>query len=156
MLTPLYHRLVCPLMLVLASLGSAPLWLHHAVCHHAECCSTQAAEAEKCPRTECSQKSQSQCSRICDADEARDADTLAVYSRPSPDAAQPASPGSQIHADSHDCLVCFQLSQPQTVALQGVHCSAEWLRMACPSSPEQAVLAFCAGSPPARGPPTVL
>lgn len=141
MLTVFYQRLVCPLMLVLASLGSAPLWLHDAFCHHSECCDTPRAggfDSTQCPKGESNSKGDSnQCPGCCDA------------------ADESALPDLQLRVGGHDCLICFQLSQPQTVTLRAVTYSSERLFSTCRSLSARIVLATVGGPPPARGPPSL-
>ena len=161
------------LMLVIASLGGAPLWLHHAICHHDSHCHgvhcqqlghdpshqpVQDADGD-CPCTNTKRSPLAEdvdCGRSAPA-EATKASEVPCGEAPSVGAvsAEAAKVNFTLGADSHDCWVCFQLAQAPTLAFEATAHQAKLRSTGCSLYGSPLRLSSLECPPPARGPPVI-
>lgn len=157
------------LLLSLASLGSAPLWVHHALSHRLAGCHPADASCP-CPagpaacvapaRPDCESGCKTSCdggrlsSSSCEPAAAGD-ETCSQKSEAIDDEQLPRSYVRSLAPAAHDCVVCFQLSQSQSVALNvaSERSSLHVFRGEGWSDP--VVLSVVECPPPARGPPRI-
>ena len=96
------------LMLVLASFGASPLWLHHALHHHGQACCHSTFGPGTSSSAERSEQTRSCCASHCHRDEAQHSQ----HSDKTP------SSDRVISAGEHDCWVCFTLGQSQQTTFE--------------------------------------
>lgn len=135
-------------MLVLSSLGGVPLWLHEGLCHHPACESASAcsvAAPSCCDNANPNGGGASDCNvdPNCDIDPNCSAESRRPIS---------SDQNLVVHED-HDCWVCFQLSQSQSLSLAHAGVSIASLLATCLPLESQVTLSTVECPPPARGPP---
>lgn len=163
------ERTIRMIMLVVASLGSAPLWVHHALSHqsadsHHGDTRCLCAGGRQASGTQTRPVRKNGCETACGDSRPQsstckiDANADGCWSQSS-EATDDDQPGRDVvrHLDpgTHECIVCFQLSQSPSVALK-VFAERSGLHVFRGKSwSDPVVLSMVACPPPARGPPTI-